>query len=303
MIQHPEFAALVQVAEELGLPPAAIPNVRREFVEVENTQEVSVLIWGNTDPEIVFLHGGGQNAHTWDLVAMCLGRPAAAIDLPGHGHSSWRADRDYLPVRNARAVAAVMDRLAVHTHGVVGMSLGGLTTMRLASIRPDLVQRAVFVDITPRAPSASAHMTAAHRGTTGLLAGSRTFASLNEMVELAVQAAPGRAYSALRRGVIHNARELEDGRWAWRHDFTASLTDSADFRGLWNDVGALSIPAMLVTGGDSAFVSATDLVEFTSRAPTARVESIAEAGHSVQSDQPRALTRLLADFVFGDPPS
>jgi pimeloyl-ACP methyl ester carboxylesterase len=81
------------------------------------------------------------------------------------------------------------------------------------------------------------------------------------------------------------------------------LTDSADFRGLWNDVGALSIPAMLVTGGDSAFVSATDLVEFTSRAPTARVESIAEAGHSVQSDQPRALTRLLADFVFGDPPS
>ena len=45
---------------------------------------VSALVWGR-DPRVVFLHGGGQNAHTWDTVILGLGLPALAIDLPGHG--------------------------------------------------------------------------------------------------------------------------------------------------------------------------------------------------------------------------
>ena len=41
----------------------------------------------------VLLHGGSQNAHTWDTVAMALDRPLVAIDLPGHGHSDGPGDR------------------------------------------------------------------------------------------------------------------------------------------------------------------------------------------------------------------
>jgi pimeloyl-ACP methyl ester carboxylesterase len=42
---------------------------------------------GVRPPELVFLHGGGQTAHTWDLVLTRLGRPVIAIDLPAHGQS------------------------------------------------------------------------------------------------------------------------------------------------------------------------------------------------------------------------
>ena len=42
---------------------------------------------GEAPPELVLLHGGAQNAHTWDTVALALRRPLVAIDLPGHGHS------------------------------------------------------------------------------------------------------------------------------------------------------------------------------------------------------------------------
>jgi len=45
------------------------------------------LRWGTGDPELVLLHGGAQNAHTYDTVALALGRPLLALDLPGHGHS------------------------------------------------------------------------------------------------------------------------------------------------------------------------------------------------------------------------
>ncbi len=61
--------------------------MRRESVEVEPGRRLSALVWGDGEPELVFLHGGAQNAHTWDTVALALGRPLVALDLPGHGHS------------------------------------------------------------------------------------------------------------------------------------------------------------------------------------------------------------------------
>ena len=295
-----EFSSLAEVADELGLDRRAIPRVTRRSAEVDEGQQLSFLAWGGAEPELVFLHGGGQNAHTWDLVVLDLGRPAIAIDLPGHGHSSWRPDRDYGPVRNAAAVAAVVEQFAGHARGVVGMSLGGLTTIRLASTRPDLVRRAVLVDVTPGSAEAAQRMTSEQRGAVELTRGPRAFASLEEMVETAVRASPRRPPSAVRRGVIHNARQLPDGTWAWRYDLRGSGPGAPlpGFRPLWDDLGTLTMPVMLVKGGDSAFVTAADLAEVTRRLPSVRTEIVAGAGHAVQSDQPTALSDLIRDFIL-----
>jgi pimeloyl-ACP methyl ester carboxylesterase len=295
-----EFSPLAEVAGELGLDRRFIPRVTRRFAEVDEGQELSFLAWGGAEPELVFLHGGGQNAHTWDLVALDLGRPAIAIDLPGHGHSSWRPDRDYGPVRNAAAVAAVVEQFAGHARGVVGMSLGGLTTIRLASTRPDLVRRAVLVDVTPGSAEAAQRMTSEQRGAVELTRGPQAFTSLEEMVEAAVRASPRRPASAVRRGVIHNARQLPDGTWTWRYDLRGSGPGASppDFRPLWDDLGTLTMPVMLVKGGGSAFVTAADLAEVTRRLPSVRTEIVAGAGHAVQSDQPAALSDLIRDFVL-----
>ena len=80
-------------AAEYGLPFARPPAVRRVFAEVAPGRRLSALAWQDSDPELVLLHGGAQNAHTWDTVAMALGRPLVAIDLPGHGHSDGPGDR------------------------------------------------------------------------------------------------------------------------------------------------------------------------------------------------------------------
>lgn len=290
-----EFATLPELAAELGLTAESLPAVRRTFVRTAGEQGLSGLAWGDAEPEVVFLHGGGQNAHTWDAVILHLGHPALAIDLPGHGHSSWRADRDYRPAPNAVAVAQAIAALAPRARLVVGMSLGGLTTIRLMAGFPELVRAAMVIDASPRPISGLAAMQPEDRGATALITGSRRFDSLEQMVGAAVALSPRRSTAAVERGVRHNAVQDPDGSWRWRYDVLDIVTGHAtsDSTALWGDLEDSTAPVTLVRGGASAFVSEKQVREFLMRRPDARVEVVARAGHSVQSDEPQALAMLI----------
>src|SRR5881227_1419528 len=198
-------------ATEVGLPWSGPPNVRRESVEVGGGQHVSALVWGDAAPEIVFIHGGGQNAHTWDTVALALNRPLVAIDLPGHGHSSWWDEEAYEVGRMADDVAVAVNTLAPDARAVVGMSLGAATALALAARHPTLVRRLGLVDATPGGAGEGAAAIGA------FIRGPESFEGFDELLERTMKFNPTRTESSLRRGVIHNARPLEDGRWVWRH--------------------------------------------------------------------------------------
>jgi pimeloyl-ACP methyl ester carboxylesterase/MFS family permease len=296
-----EFSQLDDVAREVGRDPREVLPVRRVTQTLADGGEISALVWGDSTPQIVFLHGGGQNAHTWDLVAVRLGRPALAIDLPGHGHSSWREDRDYRPVRNAAALAEVVDRLAPDALAVVGMSLGGLTAIGLGAARPDLVRRLVLVDITPRSTGASAHLTPSQRGTAALLSGPREFADLDALIDRVTAVSPRRPRAAVRRGVLHNVVRLPSGGWRWRHDFTAPGIDpgAPDPSRLWEAVDGLRMPVTLARGGAGSHVTGADVAQLRQRLPGVRVEVVPDAGHSVQSDAPVTLSKLIDEVIAG----
>src|ERR1700749_4421389 len=117
---YDEFGLLAENAAEAGLPFPGPPAGRRQSFTVAAGQTASAIVWGTAAPEPVPLHGGGQTAHTWDPVAPALGRPLIAVDLPGHGHSGRRGDRDYGPWRNAEAVATVVRDAAPRAVAVIG---------------------------------------------------------------------------------------------------------------------------------------------------------------------------------------
>jgi pimeloyl-ACP methyl ester carboxylesterase len=233
---------------------------------------------------------------------MYLRRPAIAVDLPGHGHSDWRADRDYMAWTAAEAVAALMDQTAADVAALVGMSLGGLTVIRLAATRPDLVKRAVIIDVTPSVLAAAAGMTRPDRGTTALLAGPPTYPTLEAMVGAAVAASPQRNPEWLRRGVLHNARQLADGSWAWRYDRLAPAEGpSRDSASLWQDLARSPAPFTLVRGGSSRFVRDEDAARFLEVKPGTAVHVVEGASHAVQSDAPEVLARIIEQFAFKTP--
>jgi pimeloyl-ACP methyl ester carboxylesterase len=287
-----EFALLPENAEQAGVA-GPVPHVQRI-----DAGAISGLQWGDSSPRIVFLHGGGQNAHTWDTVIVGLGQPALAVDLPGHGHSAWREDGDYSPQHNAAALAPVLNELAPDAALVVGMSLGGLTAIGLGAVAPHLVRELVLVDVTPSALQRHSEMTKEQQGAVALMHGEREFPSFAAMLELTTAAAPHRDAKSLRRGVFHNSRRLDNGSWTWRYD---TVRKFPDFDGLWDDVAGLSAPITLVRGGTSGFVTDEDAAELGARAQTFRGMHIVEnSGHSVQSDQPRALIGILRGVLDGD---
>lgn len=148
LAELPEFALLHENAEQAGVS-GPLPDVER--VESGTGEgKISALRWGGAPPRIVFIHGGGQNAHTWDTVIVGLGEPALAVDLPGHGHSAWREDGDYSPRLNADTLLPLLRQHAPSADLVVGMSLGGLTAIRLGAVAPELVKELVLIDVTPR---------------------------------------------------------------------------------------------------------------------------------------------------------
>ncbi|MFV9632842.1 alpha/beta fold hydrolase [Mycobacterium neumannii] len=279
-----EFTFLRENARQAGVE--AVPPVKRLA-----SGPISSLKFGDAPPRVVFLHGGGQNAHTWDTVIVGLGEPALAIDLPGHGRSAWREDGDYGPKNNAVAIEPVVRSLASDADLVVGMSLGGLTALRLAVAAPDLVRRLVLVDVTPSAPERHTQMTEAQKGTVALVQGDRIFPSFEAMLEKTVAAAPHRDRESLRRGVFHNAKRLDDGTWTWRYD---EMRKGEGFEGLWDDVPRLEVATTLVRGANSFFVNDDDAAEFAGRAPGFKdVQIVEDSGHSVQSDQPGKLIQIL----------
>jgi pimeloyl-ACP methyl ester carboxylesterase len=298
---YDEFGMLADNAAEVGLPFHRPPAVTRRSFSLAPGQHVSAIMWQSSLPELVLLHGGGQNAHTWDTVALALGRPLVAIDLPGHGHSSRRSDRNYGPWTNAEAVAAVLDQLHSRWPGrglvVVGMSLGGVTALRLASMRPDLARRLVIVDVTPGTHEHVAQLSRADRGAVALVSGPPVYDSFEEMAAAAIALSPRRPRSAVERGVRHNSVQRPDGKWTWRYDLFDRPQGITDFAALWDDVASLTMPVMLVRG-DSGFVPDGDVERFGTLQPAARLETVRDAGHAVQSDQPLALTRLLEDFAL-----
>ena len=328
-VEYDEFGLFHQNAEEHGLPFDRPPTVRRVFADVDPVdstasatpaasasggRRLSALVWQDGEPELVLLHGGSQNAHTWDTVAMALDRPLVAIDLPGHGHSDGPGDRPegQLDVYgNAVDVAAAIRQLAPAAQAVIGMSLGGLTTIALGAGAPELVRKIVLVDVLPGIKAQRA------RHITDFVAGPPSFASLDELLERTARFNPARSRSSLRRGILHNAEQQPDGTWVWRWarhrrpalpagPAPASLAPAGAapagtrYGQLWDALSSITVPLLLARGmRPDSVLDDDDERELLRRLPSAQVVHVEEAGHSLQGDTPLELAAIIEHFVFG----
>ncbi|WP_052226600.1 alpha/beta fold hydrolase [Microbacterium mangrovi] len=297
------------MAQDAGIR-TPLPRTARVNLTLADGRTLSALRFGDGPPVVTLLHGAGLNAHTWDTTLLAAGVPALAIDLPGHGDSSWREDAAYVAPTLAPDVITALETWTDRPQVLVGHSLGGLTAAKVAASRPDLVRELVVIDITPGIdPAGDAQSIAA------FFAGPTDWASRDELVDRALSFGLGGSREAATRGVFLNSRMRDDGRVEWKHHFAhvanrlagdpaaaaSAMAEQDAVRDVlaasgWDDLAAVTVPVLLIRG-DRGFVTEDDADDFGDHLPAASVETVAST-HNVQEQLPVALGERLRTLAL-----
>jgi pimeloyl-ACP methyl ester carboxylesterase len=255
------------------------------------------LDWGTADrPPVLFLHGGGQTARTWDLTCLALRAHyrCLALDQRGHGDSEWSYTLDYLPDAHAADIAAFVDHLGLERFVLVGMSMGCLNGLHYAVQHPERLAGFVAVDAGPAVRLDGGRSIIDFRRRT------ETLASLDAYVAEAMRFNPRRDPRLLRRSLLHNLRQLPDGSWTWKTDQRRHFDLDAmvaRMDALWDRLDAIRCPTLVLRGAHSDVFLDEHAARFADALPDGRWLRVPDAGHTIQGDNPRALVASLEEFL------
>jgi pimeloyl-ACP methyl ester carboxylesterase len=292
-LEHLHDAAAIA---KLDLPAFIVPD---EHQVVLGRMRFRYLDWGTAGKKpLLFLHGGGLTAHTWDLVCLALRADyrCLALDLRGHGDSEWSPEMDYGIAAHSGDVEALVDHLGLDGLGLVGMSLGGLTAIAYAGRHSARLSALVIVDSGPEGREEGA------RRIQEFVAAPAEFASIDEVIERALSFNPRRDPKLLRRSLQHNLRQMPDGKLTWKHDRRhRAKFDAAEWTrrrlGLWDEVARITCPTLVVRGGRSDVFHDEDAEKLAKALPRGSWVRVEDAGHTVQGDNPRGLVAELRRFL------
>ena len=245
---------------------------------------------------LYFLHGGGLTSHTWD--AICLGLRNRyhflALDFRGHGDSQWA--ENYEIDSHVEDVRAIVDALSLRDLGLIGMSLGGIVAVTYAGRFSDLSEL-VVIDIGP-----SATRGGGSQRIRDFIDGAE-LDSIDNFVERSLKFNPKRDRELLRASLLHNLRELPNGKWTWKYDkrhymgpgdqklFVTALNAT------WAKVPDIKCRTLVVRGADSDILSETGGKQLAETFPHGTYVEVPRAGHTVQGDNPAGLVAALRRFL------
>jgi esterase len=288
----------LRLAAELAGVDAADPSLPEDKDVVVNGLRLHYLDWGGEGRDVVFLHGGALTAHTWDVVCLALRRDfrCLALDQRGHGDSEWVPAMEYDTEHHVGDLAGFIEHLRLDRPVLVGQSMGGLNAMTYAADHGDRLAGLVLIDVAPKVSRAGTKRIA------DFVLAPAELDSIDEFVERAQAFNPARDPRPLRRSLLHNLRELPDGRWTWKYDrrhLSPEVFERIQARlpQLLDKLDTVTCRTLVVKGADSDLLSEADAVEFAAALPHARWTSVENAGHTVQGDNPRGLAEILQTFL------
>ncbi len=298
-----EFSSLLRSAQDLGIPhPPEVRYLSRNVVL--RHQRFHFLEWGDPQAEpIVLLHGGNQSAHSWDLVSLHLSDRyrVLALDQRGHGDSEWNRGADYSISAMAEDANAFIAELGLKQPIVFGHSMGGMVSLALATRRPELPRALVVVDVGPQISEDGTRMIRdfVHRNI--------EFDDLEEFLDAVEKYDPYRSRSHMERTIKYNLLQRADGHYISKVDRRRFLPEDEAER--TRSLGAPRLEEMsripcptLVVRGAASDVFGPDVADrmVDDVLPDGRLAVVAQAGHSVMTDNPDGFRAAVTRFVVAE---
>lgn len=252
-------------------------------------------------PPVIFLHGGGQTRWSWGESArklVELGYYVICPDARGHGESGWAAIQRYELDDFADDLRVIIATL-VHPPVLIGASLGGITALvAVGESTTPLAAALVLVDVAPRIDPEGAERIGKF-----MSADPDGFASVEAAADAIAAYIPHRPRPRSLGGLQKNLRQRANGRfyWHWDPNFLeaqgASLHPMANYERLAQAARGVSIPTLLVRGGESDIVSEAGARELLELIPHAECSELAGAHHMVAGDSNDSFSSVVFGFL------
>ena len=267
----------------------------------------------------LFIHGLGGSSTNWTDLMDLLSRPVqaqpaapvlacAAIDLAGFG-SSPPTSGDYSINAHATTVIQLIEEQGLGPVHLIGNSLGGAVSTRVAARRPDLVRTLVLVspalpDLRPRPLPMRLALAAVPAIGPAIMAGLRRLPA-----ESRTDRAIRDVYSD--PGIVHPTRRREEIAEVLRRDslfyadqallMTARSLVSEYFKvgrsSLWRDAATIAAPALILHGSHDRLVNPVMAAKAARAFPTARVLVLAGVGHVAMMERPALVATEIRAFL------
>jgi pimeloyl-ACP methyl ester carboxylesterase len=247
---------------------------------------------------IVLLHCFSCAMDWWDdmLPMLEADHRVIAVDLLGHGGSE-KPGSGYTPQNQAKVVSEALERLQVKDAAVVGHSLGGSVTVALAQEHPQLVDRAVIIDMPP----------------------DNSYGDLGFIASLAFQPVLGEALWEIKPDFsVRDGLEVafapgfdvpdafvEDVKrltYTAYDDSPGGNDDFLDAESLDQRMKRAGKPLMVLMGAEEQIVDDPQraLDQYKAAVPRTQIYLIAGAGHSPNVEKPDETARLVLRFAQTD---
>ena len=252
--------------------------------------------WGETDaPNILLLHGISSTCRIWDPVARALEDRyhVIALDQRGHGDTSWPEDGAYAAADFVGDVESLVDLWGLDTFDIIGLSMGGMTSIAYAARLPDRIKHLVTIDIRPaitreKRPGRELDKHIAEHGHPEL----PDHESALKLARLTNQTTPD---GPMKHRLQHLLKQLPNGKWQNKHD--ARVSYYWEPGNLWDELPKVTVPVLIVRGGKSQVLPDNVVDDMLAAFPNAQAITIEEAGHTVPEDRTEEFIAAIEPFL------
>lgn len=262
-------------------------------------------------PPALYVHGLGGSSQNWSALMPLLADvvDGEAVDLPGFGDSPPPDDGAYSVTAHARAVIRLLDAQRRGPVHLVGNSLGGAVSTRVAAVRPDLVRTLTLV--SPALPEIRVQRPAVPTGLLALPGVAALFSRLSRgmTAEQRTRGVMALCYGDPARiteeGFRHAVAEMERRLelpyfWDAMARSARGIVDAYTLggqQGLWRQAERVLAPTLLVYGGRDRLVSYRMARRASEAFRDSRLLSLPEAGHVAMMEYPETVAQAVRELV------
>jgi len=242
---------------------------------------------------LLFIHGWGVDSRIWRQQMKHFSQfyKVVAIDLPGHGKSSWQKI-SFSEI--ARDIVAVMEKLGFKEFGIIGSSLGGLVALKMFDSAPKKIKCLVLVGSHFKFSKSDDYPY-------GL--------DVEQIRKLAGQVEtdyPSIVHIFFRS--LFTKHERSTRRFKWIQTFRNSISmpqkeallemlDMLEREDLRSSLSTINVPLQYINGTEDYIFPKETFLYLRERAPQAQFEWFEECGHFPFLSKPHEFNETLGAFL------